>query len=253
MSIALTVQQLSVILEQANGGELHVLGPLSMTIPAGQFVCLVGPSGCGKSTLIRVFAGLQKPASGQAFIGGQVVDGPSPRVGMMFQQANLMPWRTVLENVVLPLELAGAAREGREARAMDLLRMLKLDGFAESYPGALSGGMAQRTALGRLLAQEPDALLLDEPFGALDAMTRERVGADLLRVWNQSYQTVLMVTHDINEAIYLADRVVVMSRRPGRIAGDFMISLPRPRQLEMLYEPEFGALAKQIRALIQED
>jgi len=251
MSISLHTDELTVTFSSERGS-VHALGPVSIDIPAGQFVCLIGPSGCGKSTLARVFAGLQVPTTGTAYIGDEVVDGPSPRAGLMFQQANLMPWRTVQDNITLPLELAGAGRQIRQERAAQLLAMLNLGEFAESYPGALSGGMAQRAALGRLLAQGPQVLLLDEPFGALDAMTREKISTDLLRVWEREKQTVLMVTHDINEAVFLADRVLVMSPRPGLIAADITVTLPRPRTVDDQYDSAFTQLARQVRGAIRD-
>jgi NitT/TauT family transport system ATP-binding protein len=169
----------------------------------------------------------------------------------MFQDANLMPWRTVLDNIALPLELAGVSKRERESAARDLLPLLGLTGFEAAYPGELSGGMAQRAALGRVLIQDPAALLLDEPFGALDALTREQLSADLLRIWREGGFTVVMVTHDINEAVMLSDRVLVMSRRPGRILADLAVDLPRPRSLADIYSADFGAIAGQVRAAIE--
>ncbi|MFW5691342.1 MAG: ABC transporter ATP-binding protein [Chloroflexota bacterium] len=234
----------------AHFDDLHAFGPVSFTIQAGQFVSIVGPSGCGKSTLIRAFAGLQRPSSGAAYIDGQPVEGPSPLVGLMFQSANLMPWRSVLDNIALPLELAGVGPGQRQESARALLPMLGLEGFETAYPGALSGGMAQRVALGRVLIGQPAVLLLDEPFGALDALTREQISMDLLRMWSQERQTAVMVTHDINEAVLLSDRVLVMSRRPGRILADIPVDLPRPRDLDMIYDPAFARLAKAVRSAI---
>ncbi len=230
---------------------LPVLGPVSFSIAASEFVCLVGPSGCGKSTLIRVLAGLIPPTRGEASLDDQPIREPSRRVALMFQDANLMPWRTVLDNIALPLELAGARQPERHDTARRLLPRLGLSEFALAYPGELSGGMAQRVALGRVLIQHPDVLLLDEPFGALDALTREQVAADLLDLWTQEQQTVLMVTHDINEAVLLADRVLVMSRRPGQINADIQVTLGRPRRLSDTYSDEFGRIAEQVRANIQ--
>src|SRR5690606_32730268 len=206
--------------------------------------------GCGKSTLIRVLAGLIAPTSGEALLDGTPIREPSPRVALMFQDANLMPWRTVIDNIALPLELAGVGDAARGEAANALLSRLGLSEFGLAYPGELSGGMAQRVALGRVLVQRPDVLLLDEPFGALDALTREQVSADLLGLWEQARQTVLMVTHDINEAVLLADRVLVMSRRPGRIIEDIAVPLARPRRPNDLYSGEFGAIAQSVRAAI---
>jgi NitT/TauT family transport system ATP-binding protein len=168
----------------------------------------------------------------------------------MFQESNLMPWRTVLDNISLPLELVGVSKVERDRAAYDMLPMLGLEGFALAYPGELSGGMAQRTALGRLLIQKPDVLLLDEPFGALDALTREQLSADLLTIWTQYRQTVLMVTHDIHDAVWLADRVLVISRRPGQLIADVSVPLPRPRHPEDSYDPTFNQTARLVREAI---
>ncbi len=231
-------------------GDLHALGPITMTVGAHAFVTIVGPSGCGKSTLLRVIAGLRLPTRGSVLLDDETVTGPSPRAGVMFQDANLMPWRTVRDNIALPLELAGVSQDARYGKVNDLLPVLGLTDFPTAYPGELSGGMAQRVALGRVLIQRPDVLLLDEPFGALDAMTREKVSADLLRIWAQEKQTVVMVTHDINEAVLLSDRVIVLSRRPGTVMADVSIDLPRPRKLEDIYSDAFGAYAQRVRAAI---
>lgn len=231
-------------------GGLQALGPVSFEIEAGRFVALLGPSGCGKSTLIRVVAGLQTPSSGAAKLDDTPITAPSDDVGLMFQQANLMAWRTVRENIALPLEVAGISKKDRHKAADSLLPMLGLEDFAETYPAELSGGMAQRVALGRVLVRRPQVLLLDEPFGALDALTRERISLDLLRIWAEFQQTALMVTHDINEAVLLADRVLVMSQRPGRIIGDIAVPLERPRTLEMVYTDAFVQTAKRVREAI---
>ena len=251
MSARIDVRGVSVAYSAPNDQTLPVLGPLTFAMEAGQFVCLVGPSGCGKSTLIRLLAGLIPPTEGEAWLDDQPIKQPSRRVALMFQDANLMPWRTVIDNIALPLELAGVERPEREDAAQRLLPRLGLSEFALAYPGELSGGMAQRVALGRVLIQRPDVLLLDEPFGALDAMTREQVSVDLLDLWGQERQTVLMVTHDINEAILLSDRVLVMSKRPGQIKADLPVTLPRPRQLSDTYSDEFGQIAQQVRANIE--
>lgn len=241
---------LSVAFTMPDGEKFRALGPIDLTIEAGQFVCIVGPSGCGKSTLIKVVAGLQKASQGSVLLGETPIKSPSPRVGLMFQDANLMPWRTVRENVALPLELAGMKREARYPVVDDMLKTVGLSDFADAYPGGLSGGMAQRVALGRVLSQTPEVLLLDEPFGALDAMTREQISLDLLAAWRRQRQTVLMVTHDITEAVLLSDRVIVLSRRPGRVIADIAVDLPRPRQLEMTFTPEFGGFVRAVRDAI---
>jgi NitT/TauT family transport system ATP-binding protein len=251
MSARIDVRGVSVTYVAPDGQALPVLGPVTFTLEAGQFVCLVGPSGCGKSTLIRLLAGLIAPTSGEASLDAQPISQPSRRVALMFQDANLMPWRTVIDNIALPLELAGVSKVEREDAAQRLLPRLGLSEFALAYPGELSGGMAQRVALGRVLIQRPDVLLLDEPFGALDAMTREQVSMDLLDLWGQERQTVLMVTHDIHEAVLLSDRVLVMSKRPGQIKADVPVTLARPRQLSDTYSDEFGKIAQQVRANIE--
>lgn len=251
MSARLTARNLMVAFQSLTGEILPALGAVTFSIEAGEFVCLVGASGSGKSTLIRTFAGLTQPSKGQVFIDDQPVTAPNKRVALMFQEANLMPWRTVIENIALPLEIEGVSKPEREARALEMLPRLGLSEFPRAYPGELSGGMAQRVALGRVLIQSPDVLLLDEPFGALDALTREQISADLMRVWAQERQTVVMVTHDIHEAVMLADRVIVLSRRPGQIVADIPITLPRPRQLSDTYSETFGATAQTIRAAIE--
>lgn len=235
----------------ADGGALAALRDVNLTLAANTFTCLVGPSGSGKSTLLRILSGLLMPTAGDVRIDGERVTGPHPRVGLVFQQANLMPWRTVLDNIALPLELAGASPSEREATAADLVALVGLEGFETSYPAELSGGMAQRVAIARALIQRPELLLLDEPFGPLDAMTREALGQELLRIWQARHSTVLMVTHNIVEAILLADRVLVMSPRPGHMEASFDVPLPRPRDLEMQHSPEAGALARAIRGSIR--
>jgi NitT/TauT family transport system ATP-binding protein len=251
MPARLAVRHLTAVYVAPGGGPLPALGPVTFSVEPGEFVCLVGPSGCGKSTLLRIIAGLQPPSKGAALLDEQPIVEPSHRTAIMFQDANLMPWRTVLDNVTLPLELAGVNRSERYQTARSLLPRLGLEDFAPAYPGELSGGMAQRVALGRVLIQRPDTLLLDEPFGSLDALTREQVSADLMNLWAHERQTVLMVTHDINESVWLADRVMVMSRRPGQIIADIPVPLPRPRALSITYSEEFGHIAQSVRANIE--
>lgn len=244
------IEGLSVHFQNADGSTLAALGPLSVSIDSGSFVALLGPSGCGKSTLIRAVAGLQQATTGTVHVGNRLVTEPMNGVGMMFQDANLMPWRTVRDNIALPLELNVVPKPERYQRVASLLPLLGLEDFAKSYPGELSGGMAQRVALGRVLIQNPDVVLLDEPFGALDAMTREKISLDLLRLWARYQETVLMVTHDINEAVLLADRILVLSHRPGRIIGDIRVPLDRPRTLDMVYTQPFIATAREVRETI---
>lgn len=246
----LNFRNLSVNFSTPEGGVLPAVGPVSFEVEDSQFVCILGPSGCGKSTLVRVVAGLQEATSGEVFANDTRITQPLHDIAIMFQDANLMPWRTVLDNIALPLELAGISTNERHKVVQSLLPQLNLDGFAMTYPGELSGGMAQRVALGRVMIQDPRVLLLDEPFGALDALTREKISMDLLHVWQQSRQTVLMVTHDINEAVLLADRIIVLSNRPGKIVADIDVRLERPRLVDMIYTGEFVKLAKLVRSAI---
>lgn len=243
---ALSVSNLSVTFPGENGG-LKALQGVQFQIAAQEFVCLLGPSGSGKSTLLRVVAGLLPPTSGEVTFARA----NQTNISLVFQDANLMPWRTVLENITLPLTLQGTPDEEARARAMEWIGLVGLNGFENTWPGDLSGGMAQRVAIARSLIQEPDLLLLDEPFGALDALTREKMGAELLNLWQGRRTTVLMVTHSIGEALLLSDRVLVLSSRPGKIALDLPVDLPRPRQEEMRYTEHFGALARRLRAAIQ--
>jgi NitT/TauT family transport system ATP-binding protein len=241
----LSVHELSVTFPDNNGG-LEALDSTSFTICPQEFVCLLGPSGSGKSTLLRILAGLLKPTSGSfTFAGGQ------PKIGMVFQQANLMAWRTVLENITLPLELEGVNASTRRQRAQELVELVGLQGFEQNWPRDLSGGMAQRVAIARALVHDPDILLLDEPFGSLDALTRERMWSELSRIWQMRRKTVLMVTHSIGESLFLADRVLVFTQRPGRIKLDLDVDLPRPRLEEVRYTAHFGRLARRLKEAIE--
>ena len=232
---------------------LPVLQPVSFDLAAGEFACLLGPSGSGKSTLLRIIGGLVTPDSGQLWFDGQPLTGPHEQIGFVFQKTNLMPWRTVLQNVLLPLEIQqGRVTEADRQMAHDLLALMGLEGFDHAYPRQLSGGMNQRVVLARTLIHRPRLLLMDEPFGQLDALTRERLNLELLRLQTLHSKTILMVTHSINEAVFLADRVLLMSERPGRITAQVLIDLPRPRDLSLLGAPEFGRLAAQVRGLIGE-
>jgi NitT/TauT family transport system ATP-binding protein len=233
------------------GGLLEVLDRVSLTVSPREFVCVVGPSGCGKSTLLRVLSGLLAPSAGTVTLGGEPITQTTRGIGHVFQEANLMPWRTVRDNVMLPLELAGVPLAERRAAAQELIALVGLEGFEVYYPAELSGGMAQRVALARALVHEPELILLDEPFGALDALTRERMGQELLHIWAARQTTAVMVTHSISEAVLLADCVLVMSPRPGHIEARIPITLPRPRELGMLYSPEAGALVAAIRGAIR--
>jgi NitT/TauT family transport system ATP-binding protein len=243
--------ELSVVFPNGNGG-LHALERVSFSLREQEFVCVLGPSGSGKSTLLRVLAGLLPPTGGEVFFQGQPLLGPRRSVGFVFQKANLMPWRTVLENITLPLELEAVSHHQAEKKAQEMVELVNLEGFEDSLPRDLSGGMAQRVAIARALVHDPEVLLLDEPFGALDALTRERMGEELLRIWQARRKTVMMVTHSIPEALFLADRVLVLSQRPGKLLLDLQVGLPRPRSEGMRYTPVFGDLASQVRLAIGE-
>ena len=228
----------------------HALAGVSFGVRGDEFVCVVGNSGSGKSTLLRILGGLLAPTAGQVQFRGGTVQTPQTEIGFVFQNTNLMPWRTALENVLLPLELQKTPDAQDRARACAALALMGLEELADAYPAQLSGGMAQRLTLTRALLQEPALLLMDEPFGALDALTRERLNQELLRIHRDRAQTVLMITHSIQEAIFLADRVLVLSGQPGELRGDIPVELPRPRALEMLTWPQAGALNREIRACL---
>lgn len=245
----LIVENLSATFQNEKGG-LQALDRVSFQVYPRQFVCLLGPSGSGKSTLIRTLAGLLPVTQGRIFYQGQPLSQPNRRVGVVFQKINLMPWRTVFENILLPLEIEGMPQQQAVEKAQEMIELVGLQGFESTLPRDLSGGMAQRVAIARALAPDPEMLLMDEPFGALDAMTRERMGTELLRIWQAKQKTVIMVTHSISEALFLADRVLVLSHRPGRLMLDLEVSLPRPREEQMRYTPIFGALAQQLRSAI---
>jgi NitT/TauT family transport system ATP-binding protein len=234
------------------GGRLPVLEGIELSVPTGGVVAVIGPNGSGKSTLLRLAGGLLVPESGSVELDGRPLEGPDPRVGFVFQEPRLLPWRDVLGNVLFPLELAGKPQAARRARARQLVELVGLRGFARARPHELSGGMRQRVALARALALEPDVLLLDEPFSALDALTRERFDVELLALWGQTRKTILLVTHSIPEAVFLADRVVVLSPRPGRILADIEVDLPRPRRLGDLDAAGVTRTAQRIRAHLAE-
>jgi NitT/TauT family transport system ATP-binding protein len=235
------------------GGPIRALGSTSLQVNAGEFVCVVGPSGCGKTTLLRILGGLLQPTRGRVMLKGEPLTGPRSEIGYVFQHANLMPWRTVLRNVALPLELQGRPAAEIQSRAQAVLRLVGLEGFEQSYPRQLSGGMAQRAALARTLVHAPELLLLDEPFGALDAITRERMNLELLGIRQSYAYTAVMVTHSIAEAVFLAGRVLVMSQRPGRIVAQVAVPLPYPRSLELMGAPEFAGLTRDVRRAIDRE
>lgn len=231
-------------------GDVRALRDVSLQISAGEFVSLVGPSGCGKTTLLRILGGLLQADSGVVRIDGQSMTQPRQEIGFVFQNPTLMPWRTVLRNVTLPLEVRGNGGETNKTRAMELLSLVGLIGFENSYPRELSGGMQQRVAIARALVYEPSILLMDEPFGSLDAITRNQMNLELLRIWRATGKTILMVTHTIQEAVFLADRVLIMSPRPGHIEATVTVALPRPRDTDTFYEEEFTALYQLVRDMI---
>jgi len=231
--------------------EIHALQDINLSIERGSLVTIVGPSGCGKSTLLRILAGILPRSSGEVLMDDRSVVGPSRDLGLVFQSPVLLPWRTILANVSVPAEIQRLDRNKAERRARALLAMVGLSGFEDRYPSELSGGMAQRVGICRALVHEPSLLLMDEPFGALDAMTRETMNLELLRIWREQQITVLLVTHSIPEAVFLADRVVVMTPRPGRVAEVLHIDLPRPRTLAMFNTPEFGRHVSAIRRHFQ--
>jgi NitT/TauT family transport system ATP-binding protein len=214
----------------SEGKSVEALHNVSLYIERSEFVCLLGPSGCGKTTLLRLVAGLDNPSKGGVFLDGKLIERPGPERGMVFQEYSLFPWRTVLDNVAFSLELRGAPRESRYERARSYLKMVGLERFEGSYPHELSGGMKQRVAIARALVNDPKALLMDEPFGALDAQTRNAIQSELLRIWEDKQKTVLFVTHSVDEAVYLSDKIVLMSARPGAIVHIYDNDLPRPRK-----------------------
>lgn len=233
-----------------DGGMVTALDDIGFDVAEGEFVCVVGPSGCGKSTLLHILAGVLRASTGSAALRGQAIEGPRRDVGVVFQEALLLPWRTVEQNILLPAEVHRLAMVPHRRRAAELLALTGLLDFRHKYPHELSGGMQQRVSIARALVNDPAVLLMDEPFGALDAMTREQMNLDLLRIWTGARKTVLLITHSISEAVFLADRVVVMSPRPGRIVEILEIDLPRPRDLDMLGTAEFAALTRRIRRLL---
>jgi len=234
-------------------GDLEALRDIVLDIGAGEFVSIVGPSGCGKTTFLRIVAGLEPASAGQVRIDGRAVTGPGADRGFVFQQDSLLPWRTVFANAMIGPELAGTEGEREKRRALDLLKLVGLAGFEGYFPRQLSGGMRQRVNLARALAIDPQILLMDEPFSALDAQSREIMQAELLRIWEQGRKTVLFVTHQIDEAVFLSDNVFVFARRPGRVQERVEIDLPRPRTLAMKRTPEFVAYVDHIWKLIEND
>jgi len=229
-------------------GPVESLKALSFEIREGEFMSVVGPSGCGKSTLLKLIAGLLPPSGGEIVLNGRRVDGPPDNVGIVFQSPVLLAWRTVLDNVMLQIELRRLDRHAYAGKAKALLDMVGLSDFHRKFPWQLSGGMQQRASIARALVHDPEVLLMDEPFGALDAMTREKMNLELQRIWSETRKTVLFITHSIPESIFLSDRILVMTERPGRIAAMYDVPLPRPRTLSMMGTAEFANLAQKVRA-----
>ncbi|HEY9287467.1 MAG TPA: ABC transporter ATP-binding protein [Candidatus Dormibacteraeota bacterium] len=233
--------------------QVQALDRVSLTVPDGQFACIVGPSGCGKSTLLMVAAGLVEPTEGEVLVDGKPTTQPGADRGMVFQSYSLYPWLSVRRNIEFGLEMKKTPKAERQQRSSELIRLMKLDGFADAYPKALSGGMKQRAAIARALANDPQVLLMDEPFGALDAQTRQIMQEMLTDIWQRYRKTVLFVTHDIEEAIFLGDVIYIMTNRPGRIRTTMRVDLPRPRSFAMVSSAEFAALRNQVVGIIHEE
>ena len=232
---------------------VRALDDVSLEVREGEFVSIIGPSGCGKSTFLGIVGGLVSGFDGEIFVRGERVQGPHRAIGIVFQEESTFPWRTALANVEFGLEMQGVGKVERERKAQELIRLVGLSGFADRYPSELSGGMKQRVAIARALVMEPQILLMDEPFGALDEQTRIILGEELLRIRDKLGQTILFVTHNINEAVQLSDRVVVMTARPGRIKEMFQIDLPRPRDSSIIASDRFGKLVAQVWSTLREE
>ena len=241
----IAIRHLSKTYGRADG--VVALSDIDCTVADGEFLSIVGPSGCGKSTLLKILAGLLSRTSGEALLNGTPIDGPRKDIGVVFQSPVLFPWRSVLGNVLLPVDVQQLGREKMKQRALDLLNLVGLTGFENRYPWELSGGMQQRVALVRALIHDPAILLMDEPFGALDALTREAMNVELQRIWMESRKTVVFITHSTSEAVFLGDRVMVMTPRPGKVEDMLEIDLPRPRSLDVMTTEKFGTYVRRIR------
>jgi NitT/TauT family transport system ATP-binding protein len=246
---ALSVDKVSMVFSRA-GNAVHALDRISLDVDDGEFIATVGPSGCGKSTLLKLVTGLRAPVAGALHVYGRQVTQPRGDVGIVFQSPVLLPWRTILDNVLLPIHVLGLDVGKGRSQALDLLNLVGLAGFEKSYPHELSGGMQQRAAIARALVYDAPLLLMDEPFGALDALTREQMNLELQRIWQASGKTVIFITHSIPEAVFLADRIVVMSPRPGRVLKILDNKMARMRELDDMLSPEFGMLVREIRGLL---
>ncbi|MBN1193921.1 MAG: ABC transporter ATP-binding protein [Methanomicrobiaceae archaeon] len=244
-----SIQNLNRIFEKEGGAPTVALEEITLDIEDEEFVCLVGPSGCGKTTLLRIIAGLDTATGGSVSIDGEQITGPDPRRGMVFQEYSLFPWRNVMDNIAFGLEMKGMDHASRMHIASEYLELVGLEQFRDAFPFELSGGMRQRVAIARALANNPDVLLMDEPFGALDAQTRNDMQQELLEIWEKTKKTVIFVTHSVDEAVYLADRIVVLSPRPGRICENIAVDLPRPRVRTSV---DFAELRRHVLSLLQQ-
>ena len=231
-------------------GKLKVLQNISLEVKKGQFFALVGPLGCGKTTLLKTLGGLIKPTKGKVYLSNRLLTKPSAEISFVFQKSNLMPWRTVEKNIILPLEIKKVPKKEVKKRVRKILKLINLEKFKNTYPNDLSGGMEQLTAIARSFIADAQILLLDEPFASLDAISREKMNQELLKLWQRKRKTIILVTHSIEEAVFLADKVLIMSQRPGRIKSIIKIDLPRPRQLSTISSPEFNSIVKTIRKAI---
>ncbi|MDI6866577.1 ABC transporter ATP-binding protein [Methanoculleus sp.] len=243
------VENLSKAFPKEDGDVIWALKDINLEIRDEEFVCLVGPSGCGKTTLLRIIAGLESPTTGRVIVDGNVVTGPDPRRGMVFQEYSLFPWQKVIDNIAFGLEMRGVGKEERRKIGERYLEMVGLSQFRDAYPYELSGGMRQRVAIARALANDPDVLLMDEPFGALDAQTRNRMQGELLSIWEQTKKTILFVTHSVDEAVYLSDRIVVLTPRPGSVREIVEIPWPRPRDRTSI---EFADVRRKVLRMIED-
>ncbi len=249
-STAVSLQNVCKTYTTANGETVKALEKINLDIRSQQFVSVIGASGCGKTTLLRIIGGLETQYEGDVILTGSKRSGPNKDIGIVFQDANLLPWRTALQNVLLPAQVLKLDMKGATERAYWLLELVGLKGFERKYPFELSGGMRQRVAIARALIHDPSVLLMDEPFGALDALTREHMNIELLKIWHSAKKTVFMITHSISEAAFMSDRVIVMSPRPGRVIEDVTVDLPRPRHLDLLSDAVFGDYTRRLRRLL---
>ncbi|MDD3621590.1 MAG: ABC transporter ATP-binding protein [Methanofollis sp.] len=245
--MSLSIKHVSKVFVNEKGEEVTALGDINLEVEEGEFICILGPSGCGKTTLLRIIAGLDDPSSGRAEIGGREITGPAPELAMIFQEYSLYPWRTIIDNTAFGLEVRGISKEERYAKAREYLDLVGLKEFEGSYPYELSGGMRQRVAVARALCSEPQVLLMDEPFGALDAQTRNTMQKELLEIWKKTKKTVIFVTHSVDEAVYLSDRVVVLSPRPSEVREIVTVEQERPRERTSL---EFAQVRRYVLSLI---